>query len=45
MPDIPNRAAVNEAVEIAKRYVDGEVVKFINGILGSFVRSEVPERE
>lgn len=45
MPDIPNRAAVNEAVEIAKRYLDGEVVKFINGILGSFVRSEVPERE
>lgn len=45
MPDIPNRAAINEAVEIAKRYLDDEVVKFINGILGSFVRSEVPERE
>lgn len=45
MPDIPNRVAVNEAVEIAKRYVDDEVVKFINGILGSFVRAEVPERE
>lgn len=45
MPDIPNRVAVNEAVEIAKRYVDDEVVKFINGILGSFVRAEVPECE
>ncbi len=45
MPDIPNRAAINEAVEIAKKYVDDEVVKFINGILGSFVRSEVPEQE
>lgn len=45
MPDIPNRAAINEAVEIAKRYLDDEVVKFINGILGSFVRSEVPELE
>ena len=45
MPDIPNRAAINEAVEIAKKYLDDEVVKFINGILGSFVRSEAPEQE
>ena len=45
MPDIPNGAAINEAVEIAKSYLDDEVVKFINGILGSFVRSEVPELE
>lgn len=45
MPDIPNRAAINEAVEIAKGYLDEEVVKFINGILGSFVRTELPEQE
>ena len=45
MPDIPNGAAINEAVEIAKGYLDDEVVKFINGILGSFVRSELPEQE
>ena len=45
MPDIPNRAAINEAVEIAKKYLDDDVVKFINGILGSFVRTEVPEQE
>ena len=45
MPDIPNKAAINEAVEIAKKYLDDEVVKFINGILGSFVRTEVPEAE
>ena len=45
MPDIPNKAAINEAVEIAKKYLDDEVVKFINGILGSFVRTEVPEEE
>ena len=43
MPDVPNGAAINEAVEIAKKYVDDEVVKFINGILGSFVRTELPE--
>lgn len=44
-PDVPNRAAINEAVEISKRYVDDDVVKFINGILGSFVREEFPEQE
>lgn len=43
MPDIPNRVAINEAIEIAKRYEDEDVVKFINGILGSFVRDEFPE--
>lgn len=44
-PDIPNRVAINEAVEIAKNYLDADVVKFINGILGSFVRAEFPEQE
>lgn len=43
MPDIPNAAAINEAVEIAKSYETAEVVSFINGILGTFVRSEFPE--
>lgn len=43
MPDIPNSAAINEAVEIAKSYETPEVVSFINGILGTFVRSEFPE--
>ena len=41
MPDIPNSAAINEAVEIAKKYETPETVKFINGILGSFVRAEI----
>ena len=43
MPDIPNGAAINEAVEIAKKYETPETVKFINGILGSFVRQEIGE--
>lgn len=43
MQDIPNGAAINEAVEIAKKYETPETVKFINGILGSFVRQEVTE--
>lgn len=40
VPDVPNAAAINEAVEIAKRYETQEVVSFVNGILGSFVRAE-----
>ena len=44
MPDVPDKAAINEAVELAKKYVDDDVVKFINGILGSFVRTELPEQ-
>ena len=43
-PDVPNKAAINEAVEISKRYLDEDVVKFVNGILGAFVRAEFPEQ-
>jgi len=43
MPDIPDKAAINEAVELAKRYEQPETVAFINGILGSFSRNEVGE--
>ena len=43
MPDVPNAAAINEAVEIAKKYETPETVKFINGILGSFSRQELAE--
>ena len=43
MPEIPNGAAINEAVEIAKKYETPETVKFMNGILGSVVRQEIGE--
>lgn len=42
MPDIPAAAAINEAVEIAKHYESPETAAFINGILGAFVRGELP---
>ena len=41
MPEVPNAAAINEAVELAKKYEDEDTVSFINGILGSFVRKEL----
>ena len=37
--DVPASVAVNEAVELAKKYSGTEDASFINGILGSFVRS------
>ena len=37
--DIPQSVSINEAVELAKRYSTAESAKFINGILGNFVRS------
>lgn len=40
MPDIPNAAAINEAVELSKKYEEPETVSFINGVLGSFIRGE-----
>lgn len=41
MPDVPSKAAINEAVELAKRYEEPMTVPFINGVLGSFSRNEV----
>lgn len=38
--EVPNGAAINSAVELAKKYEDEKVVSFINGVLGSFVRGE-----
>src|SRR5690606_14199197 len=37
-PDIPDSVAVNEAVELAKKYGEAESGKFVNGILGELVR-------
>ena len=41
MDDIPNGAAINEAVELAKGYDEPETVAFVNGVLGAFMRGEV----
>ena len=37
--DVPEKVAINEAVNVAKKYEDPETVSFINGVLGSFVRA------
>ena len=38
MDDVPNEAAINEAVELAKVYCDENSPGYINGILGSVVK-------
>ena len=45
MPDVPDAAAIDAAVEIAKNYETPEVVAFINGILGSFTRDRAAEAD
>lgn len=43
MRDIPHGVAISQAVQIAGKYESAEVVKFINGILASFLREEVKD--
>ena len=45
LPEVPNAAAINEAVELAKKYEDEDTVSFINGILGGFVRGETEQEQ
>ena len=45
LPEVPNAAAINEAVELAKKYEDADTVAFINGILGGFVRGETEQEQ
>lgn len=45
MEDIPNAAAINEAVELDKNYDDPDTVAFVNGVLGGFMRGELTAAE
>ena len=40
-PDIPPVVAINEAVELAKKFGDLESSKFVNGILDKIHKSEI----
>lgn len=39
MPDIPLKVSINEAVELAKEFGDGNSPNFVNGILDAAARS------
>lgn len=40
MEETPPSVIINEAVELAKKYSGEEAAKFINGILGTYVRKK-----
>lgn len=42
--DVPKRVALNEAVELAKKYDDDSAPAFVNGVLNSIAKS-LPDRE
>jgi N utilization substance protein B len=39
LKDTPKSVAINEAIELAKKYSSPEAAKFINGILGNLAKS------
>ena len=43
MDEVPNAAAINEAVELDKNYDEPDTVAFVNGVLGGFMRGEFPD--
>ena len=45
LEEVPNAAAINEAVELDKNYDDPDTVAFVNGVLGGFMRGEFPATE
>lgn len=40
MDDVPDKVAVNEAVELAKIYGEDDTYKFINGILAEYLKNK-----
>ncbi len=42
-PDVPPKVVINECVELAKAYGGDNSSKFINGVLGSFLRQINPD--
>ena len=45
MQDVPTGVAINECVELTRKYEDAEVVSFVNGILGSVARGQQKKEE
>ncbi len=39
LDDVPNSVSINEAVELAKKFADETSSSFVNGLLGSWLRS------
>ena len=44
-PDVPTKVAINEALELAKRYSTAQSSRFVNGILDRLQAAEVPRAD
>ena len=44
LDDVPKRVALNEAVELAKKYDDDNAPSFVNGVLNNIAKT-LPDRE
>lgn len=44
-PDVPVRVAINEAIEIARRFATEDSAKFVNGVLDRIARTARPEKK
>lgn len=44
-PNVPEKVAVNEAIELSKKYAEKKDSAFINGILGSFIKDRPADAE
>jgi N utilization substance protein B len=42
--DVPTEVAIDEAIEIAKRYCGADAPGFVNGVLGAAVREREPAK-
>jgi transcription antitermination protein NusB len=42
-PEIPAKVAINEALELAKRYSTAQSSRFVNGILDRVLQYQIPE--
>jgi N utilization substance protein B len=44
-PEVPTRVAINESLELAKRYSTGQSSRFVNGILDRLLAAQAARRE
>ncbi len=43
--EVPHKVAIDEAIELAKEFGSEQSGKFVNGVLGTIVKTLLPEKE
>lgn len=44
-PSVPDKVAINEAIEFAKEYADKTDVRFVNGVLNSYYKDNMSKEQ